>query len=139
MSKILIFKTSVDATMKRLLQELGKENDIDCLIQSNQVQRYRTEYPYINFIDIRQEAFYDIPVEIISAISKKKYEQLYVTFSGIVGHNYGNVMSLVNRVHFEKGCFYNCNGDRMEIPPKNFLKDMVLRIYIRCVEFMLRD
>ena len=135
MNKILAFKTSTDATIKRLFQELGQE-DIDCLIQSSQLNRYQEEYPVINFIDIQQEGFYDLPFEVIGKISSKTYDQIYVTFSGIKGHNYGNVMELVDKVAFKKAFFYNCNGDKIEIPKKNRLKDSICRIYIGWIGFI---
>lgn len=135
MEKILVLKTAADATMKRLFHEL-KNEDIDCLIQSSQIVRYREEYPYINFIDICREGFYDLPAEIIKIISEKSYDQLYVTFSGIKGHNYGNVMELVNNVRFQKAFFYNCNGNKTEIPQQNVVKDMLCRVYIAFVSFV---
>lgn len=130
MSRILIFKTSTDATMKRLICELDKQ-EIDCLIQSSQIDRYKAEYPNIKFIDICQEGFYDLPLEIINRISSKLYDQVYVTFSGIKGHNYGNVMELVSKVDYKSAFFYNCNGDKTEIPRKNLIKDTLCSLYIK--------
>lgn len=135
MEKILVFKTSTDATIKRLFQELGEKN-IDCLIQSSQIGRYRTEYPHINFIDICQEGFYDLPPKVIAGVSERAYDQLYITFSGIKGHNYGNVMKLVNEMNFKSGFFYNCNGDRVEIPKRNIIKDAICRLYIGWIGFI---
>lgn len=135
MSNILVFGTSEKETIDRLIQEL-KNKDIDCLIQSGQIARYREEYPYINFIDICQDGFYNLPSAVIGRISEKNYDQLYVTFSGIKGHNYGNVMELVNKVHFKKAFFYNCNGDRTEIPEQNVIKDRLCRAYIALVSFI---
>ena len=121
--------------MNRLFQELGK-GDIDCLIQSSQIDRYQAQYPDINFIDIYQEGFYDLPSQIVTQISTKSYDQLYVTFSGIKGHNFGNVMELVSMVNFKKAFFYNCNGDRIEIPRKNIIKDTFCRLYIKWIGFI---
>lgn len=135
MEKILVFKTAADATMKRLFHDL-ESSDIDCLIQSSQITRYREEYPYINFIDICQEGFYDLPTDVIRMMTEKNYNQLYVTFSGIKGHNYGNVMELVSKVHFKKAFFYNCNGDKTEIPEQNVIKDKLYRAYIAFVSFV---
>lgn len=135
MEKILVFKTSTDATIKKLLDEMGKK-DIDCLIQSSLVGRYQAEYPAVNFIDIRQEGFYDLPPNVIDMISLKKYDQLYVTFSGIKGHNYGNVMELVDKLDYKNAYFYNCNGDRIEIPRKNIIKDTLCWIYIKWIGFI---
>ncbi len=137
MSGILIFKTSTDGTMKRLFEELGKK-DIDCLIQSSQMQRYQAEYPYINFIDIRKEGFYDLSPEVKERISSKTYDKVYVTFSGIKGHNYGNIMELVSGVNCKSAFFYNCNGDKVEIPKKNFIKDVLCRLYIKWIGVLYR-
>ena len=135
MEKILVFKTATDATMKRLFHDL-ESSDIDCLIQSSQIARYREEYPDINFIDICQEGFYDLPTDVIRMMTEKNYNQLYVTFSGIKGHNYGNVMELVSKVHFKKAFFYSCNGDKTEIPEQNIIKDKLCRAYIAFVGFV---
>lgn len=134
MEKILVFKTSTDATVKRLFVDLGKAH-IDCFIQTSQIDRYKAEYPYINFIDICQEGFYDLPPEVVHLMRKKIYGQVYVTFSGVNGHNYGNVMELVDKVNFKSAFFYNCNGDRVEIPKKNVIKDMLCRLYIKWIGF----
>jgi len=134
LEKILIFKTSTDMTMKRLFHEL-REKDIDCLIQSSQINRYRIEYPYINFIDICQEGFYDLPFGIVDEMRQKIYDQVYITFSGIKGHNYGNVMELVSQMNFKRAFFYNCNGDRTEIPQANKVKDMICRFYITWIGY----
>lgn len=72
--------------------------DIDCLIQTSQVERYKALYPNINFIDIQAEVFYDLASAVMDKVRHIRYEQLYVTLSGIVGHNYGNVMSIVSKI-----------------------------------------
>ena len=135
MKAILIFKTSADATVTRLFQDLGNEN-IDCLLPGSQIERYRSQYPDINFIDICQEGFYDLPVKITDEISSKTYDQLYVTFSGIKGHNYGNAMELVSKVNYRSAFFYNCNGDKTAIPRPNKIKDMLCRAYIEVINFV---
>lgn len=135
MNRILVLKTSTDATMKRLFDDLEREN-IDCLIQSSQIDRYRAEYPDVHFIDICQEGFYDLSTDVISRVSEGIYDQLYVTFSGINGHNYGNVMELVGKVHFRKAFFYNCNGKKTEIPKPDLIKDTLCRVYIRFISFI---
>jgi len=135
MSNILIFRTSADETVERLIGELGEKN-IDCLIQSSQITRYREKYPYIDFIDICQEGFYDLPDKVIKKIAETKYDQLYVTFSGIKGHNYGNVMGLVSKVHYKNAFFYNCNGEMKEIPRQNVIKDLCCRAYIEFVSLL---
>lgn len=137
MNKILVLKTSTDATMKRFFLDL-REEDIDCLIQSSQIDRYRAEYPKVHFIDIRQEGFYDLPADVLSEVFENIYDQLYVTFSGINGHNYGNVMELVAKVHFRQAFFYNCNGDKTEIPKPNLIKDTLCSVYIRFISFIYR-
>ena len=51
MEKILVFKTSADATIQRLFSELedGVNRSIDCLVQHSQVISYKQKYPFINF------------------------------------------------------------------------------------------
>lgn len=134
MGDILVFRTSTDATMKRLFQDLGKEK-IDCLIQSSQINKYKTKYSYINFIDIFQESFYDVPDEVVHMMCQKVYDQVYVTFSGTTGHNYGNVMELLSKMNYKSAFFYNCNGDKFEIHRKHILKDMICRLYIKWIGF----
>ena len=135
MEKILVFRTSTDTTIKKLFQELDGK-DIDCLIQESQVDRYRTEYPYVNFIDICQEGFYDLPAKVINMISRQTYDQVYITFSDKEGYHYGNVLEVLERVNYKSAYFYNCNGDRMEIPGKNVIKDTLCRIYIGFTGFI---
>ncbi len=137
MKKILVFRTSTDTTIKRLFHDLGKEN-IDCLIQSSQWERYKKKYPNINFIDICQEGFYNLPIKIIDMISKKRYDQLYITFSGIRGGNYGNIMEIVEKINFKNAYFYNCNGEKIKIPKKNKIKDLFIRIYIKFISLIYR-
>lgn len=57
----------------------------------------------MNFIHIQAERFYGLLSGIMDKVSQNKYEQLYVTLSGVVGHNYGNVMSIVLKVAYKKG------------------------------------
>lgn len=135
LADILVFRTSADGTMKRLFEELGEKN-IDCLIQTSQLERYKSQYPNINFIDIRQEGFYELPTEVVKQITEKRYGQLYVTFSGVSGHNYGNVMRIVSKIDSSYACFYNCNGERVEIPKKNVWKDFLCRLYIEGIKFV---
>lgn len=132
MEKILVFKTSTDATIKRLFFDLG-ETDIDCLIQSGQIERYKKLYPNIHFIDIFQEGFYDLPSEVMDMILEREYSQVYITFSDIEGFNYGNVLELVEKVNFKNAFFYNCNGDKIEIPKRNIIKDTFWMLYIKWI------
>ena len=135
---ILVFKTSSDATMERLFEQLGSGSNITCLIQSSTLKRYRKRYPHVNFLDIRQEGFYDLPSEVIQTISNEKYDQVYVTFSGISGHNYGNIIQILTLLCYDAAFFYNCNGNRTEIPRENMLRDWFWHIYIRVATFILR-
>lgn len=135
MEKILVFKTSTDKTITKLFHDLG-EKDIDCLIQSSQIERYQKLYPYIHFIDICQEGFYDLTFKVTDRISQEIYDKVYVTFSDIEGYNYGNVLELVEKVNFKSAFFYNCNGDKIEIPRKKVLKDAFCRLYIKLFGFI---
>lgn len=135
MEKILVFRTSTDATIKKLFHELEGKN-IDCLVQHSQVDRYRAEYPHINFIDICQEGFYDLPAGVIHMIACQTYDQVYITFSDRDGYNYGNVLKLLEQINYRNAFFYNCNGDRMKIPKGNMIKDTLCRIYIDFTGFL---
>ena len=135
MEKILVFRTSTDATIKRLFCELEGKN-IDCLVQQSQFDRYRKEYPYIHFIDICQEGFYDLPVRVTDVIFRQASDQVYITFSDREGYGYGNVLKLIQQVNYRRAFFYNSNGDRTEIPGGNRIKDTLCRIYIEFTGFI---
>lgn len=138
--KILVMKTSTDTTVQRLFEELDKiENkELECLIQHSQVERYQKMYPYINFIDIRRERFENLPIYVINKISKKRYDKLFITFSGVHGYNFWNVMELVSGIHFRQAFFYNCNGEKLQIPKKRILKDLLCKAYINWIIFINR-
>ncbi|MDE6946608.1 MAG: hypothetical protein K2P14_05425 [Anaeroplasmataceae bacterium] len=129
---VLVLKTSADATMQKLLNELCNDTNkqIDCLIQSSQVIRYQKEYPDINFIDICKERFENLPSDVTSMVTNKKYDQLYITLSGVNAYNFWNVMELVNKIRYKTAFFYNCNGVKMKIPRKNIIKDTLCKWYI---------
>lgn len=125
--------------MQRLLKKLDNGNkNIECLIQSSQLEKYKKEYPNVKFIDICRERFEDLPAEVIDMISQKKYDQLYITLSGVNGYNFWNVVKLVSTLRFKKAFFYNCNGDRIKIPEKNVIKDTLCRCYIRYIDYVYR-
>lgn len=136
MSNILILKTSTDATMDLLFSELSSNHHIDCLIQTSQLERYRKVYPNIHLIDIRQEDFYEMPKDVIVNLSQKEYEQTYITFTGYVGHNYGDVMRIVDKINSKEIFFYNCRGDKILIPEKNIWKDFICKIYILFIDWI---
>lgn len=139
--KILVLRTSGDATIQNLFQKLYKidpDNRIDCLIQKSQIIRYQETYKYINFIDICGERFENIPSEVVKGISDKKYDELYITLSGVNGYNFWNVMELIKSIGYRRAFFYNCNGERVEIPKKNVVQDIVCRLYIKWVRFIYR-
>lgn len=129
MKRVLIFRTSSDTTMYKLLEEIGDEQ-IDCLIQSSQARRYSEQYPNINFIDIQSEDFYDLSESVLKKIGVVTYDELYITFSGTVGHNYGNVVEILQYTRFKNAYFYNCNGERTTIPTPNKIKDLLCKWFI---------
>lgn len=137
--KILVLKTSSDETMQKLFKELDRveKKRIDCLIQSSQIDRYRQEYPDINFIDIRRERFENLSSEIMDIISAKFYDRLYITLSGVNGYHFWNVIEFVSKVHFRRAFFYNCNGEQMKIPKGNIIKDTLERLYIKWNDFII--
>lgn len=137
MKNILVLKTSSDATINRLFSEL-RECHIDCLIASSEIEKYRNLFPKINFIDIHREGFYDIESELIYEISLKNYDEMYITLSGTVGHNYGNVMELIIQFNCKKNYFYNCNGEKTLIPKYNSIKTFACMCLIKLFEFRYR-
>lgn len=138
--KILVIKASTDTTVQRLFGELDKiENkEMECLIQHSQFDRYQKMYPYINFVDIRKERFENLPICVINKISKKRYDKLFVTLTGVHVYHFWNVMELVNRIHFRQAFFYNCNGEKLQIPKKRILKDLLCKAYINWIIFIDR-
>lgn len=136
--KIVILKTSDDKTMKKLFDELDKHDDkeIDCFIQNSQLEKYRNEYPYVNFIGIGQERFENLMEEVTDKMCKKKYDQLYITLSGISGYNFWNVVSVAKMIRFKEAFFYNCNGERMQIPKKSVVKDTLGKLYIQYINYI---
>ena len=137
MARILVLRTSTDFTIMRLFKELDCD-DVDCLIQSSQLQRYRDMFPNVRFIDIKSEGFYDIPYEIISSISNIVYDQIYIAFSGFVGHNYGNVVELVNQCSYRKLFFYNCDSEKIQAPQYGILEEKLILLYMKIVRMNIR-
>lgn len=133
MEKVLILRTSTDATIRKLIKELREteRNEIYCMVQSSQFQRYEEDYPDIKFIDICGERFEDLPLDVVDSIRSKRYSSLYITLTGEKAYNFWNVIEIVSKVRFKRGFFYNCNGQMTEIPRKNILRDTVCRLYMR--------
>ncbi|WP_026503800.1 hypothetical protein [Butyrivibrio sp. NC3005] len=129
--KILILKTSVDATFDNLIGDLcNKNHRIICLVPSSHYAKYKTKYSYVKLIDIKNEGFYDLPISVMKKLKNQKFDEVYITLSGVVGHNYGNVISILELLKFKKAFFYNSNGDRIEIPKQNLLFDFLCGFYI---------
>ena len=80
-----------------------------------------------------------MPLDVLDMISRKKYNELYITLSGIHGYNFWNVMELVNGLRFRKGFFYDCNGKRLQIPRKNTIRDTLCRLYIKLLGSMYQE
>lgn len=135
LKRIIVLRTSTDDIMCRLFEEI-KDNEIFCMIASSQIDRYREMYPNIKFIDIQRERFYDLPPEVLSNVNRMTFNELYVTLPDIVGYYYENVMAVVDRINWRKAFFYNCNGDRVEIPGK--MRSFIYRVYIRICELIYR-
>lgn len=132
-NKILIIKTSSDKTIKKLLEELvGCE--VTGIIQEGLLQIYQGEYPTVKWIGIRDESFYEIDNELIKELSKNVFDEVYITLSGVVGHNMGSIIGIIENLRFKKAYFYNCNGNRVSIPKPNFLKDLICRVYINLAQ-----
>lgn len=137
MKKILVLKTANDNTMQRWLNKYGlQDNEIYCMIQSSQLERYRERYPTVIFIDIEGEGFYNLPDSVMQQVLSHYYDAVYVTFSGIVGHNYGNIMEIIRQLRFKEAFFYNCNGEERIMPKMNPICELICRLYIKCVEII---
>lgn len=137
MKKVLVLKTSSDNTMQRWFKEYSNQNNqIYCMIQSSQLPRYKKLYPDINYIDIKSEGFYNIADSVMKHVCSQEYDMVYVTLSGIVGHNYGNVMEIVKQLKFKQAFFYNCNGEKIVMPKMNVICEFICRLYIKCVEII---
>lgn len=73
---VLIFKTSTDSTMNMLLEKLNDlDCDINCLIQTSQIERYKVLYFKVNFIDIQAERFDGLLSGVMDKVSQNKYER----------------------------------------------------------------
>ena len=64
------------------------------------------------------------------------YDEVFITFSGREGYSYGNVLELLGQISYKRAFFYNCNGERIEIPKGNMIKDTLCRIYIAFTGFL---
>lgn len=137
---ILVLKTSTDVTIQKLFMEINEKENmvIDCLIQHNQVNKYKKEYPDINFIDICQERFESLPIEVVDVVSEKIYDQMYITLSGKNGYDFWNVISLASKIRFKNAFFYNCNGEKYKIPRENIIKDVLCRLYFKWINFIYK-
>ncbi len=131
---ILVFKTSNGYTLNRLLNELGGERNIKCLVSSSGIKECQAKYPEVVFIDIGRESFYDLSDELVMQLRNDVFDEVYITLSGKHGYNYGNVVQLINEITFAKAFFYNCNGERISIPRKSWIKDLLIRAYISIIE-----
>lgn len=131
--KILVLKSSADYTIEKLFEEI-ENNEIDCMIQTSQINKYKKLYPNINFIDIQNEGFYELSESVMQKVRVKTYDDLFITLTGTAAYNFGNVMQIVAQVHSRKMYFYNCEGEKIEIPPVHFLKDFLYRILICFIE-----
>ncbi|MDE6600753.1 MAG: hypothetical protein K2K90_01040 [Lachnospiraceae bacterium] len=77
-----------------------------------------------------------MPVRVTDVIFRQAYDQVYITLSGREGYGYGNVLKLIQQVNYRRAFFYNSNGDRMEIPDGNRIRDTLCRIYIEFTGFI---
>lgn len=131
LKEIIVFSTSNDSTLIKLLNKLlEEESNVSCLIQSSRKGKYQSLFPTIYFIDIRGEAFYSIDNDALLGISKVHYDELYVTFSGKHACNYGNVLSIVEQCSYKDGYFFNCDGERVEIVRNTRIVDFFIGIFI---------
>lgn len=129
MTKVLVFKTSANETVKRLFEEISGQ-EVHCLIQASQLDIFQKKYPQISFINIEREAFYDIEPAVLDGISDICFDEVYITFSGLEGFNYENVLSILRGLEYKNAFFYNANGDKVLIPKDNIIVEKMIRLYL---------
>lgn len=139
MDNILIFKTASDNVMNRLLNELQKQRSFKyCLIQSSTLNSYYSKYEDIKFIDIKQEGFYNISDDIVKSLSQKKFEKIYIPITGVRANNFGNVIEICNKLHFNELVFFNCDGEKSIVRKKSSFIERLIKVYINVIEFLYR-
>lgn len=125
-----MFRTSTDTTMKKFFIEFDKDNDITCLIQKSQLDRYQHLYPDIKYIDIGRESFYNLDEQFFNQFYDSSFDELYVTCSFNIAYNYGNVIEIADKIKSKRKFFYNCDGNHELMPQYNFIQSFLIKIYI---------
>lgn len=139
MEKVLIFKTASDAIMERLFTELQSlQCEKICLIQTSLKDIYQKKYPYILFIDIEKEGFYEIPKEVLLLVQKMKINKIYIPTTGVRAINFGNIIELCNKLCYKELIFYNSNGEESIVRKKGAFVEWLIKIYIGLIELLYR-
>lgn len=133
--EILVFKTSNDNAMHKLNDKLVDSN-IDCLVQTRDYSRLKSEYPDVTFVDICRSSFYDIPEEIMKEVISKKYDEAYVLLSGKHGYNYGNVIDILERCDYKRAYFFNSEGECIDIPRFSVIHQLFIGLFMRIVNLI---
>lgn len=134
MSNILIFKTASDVILTQIFEEVkNKESKKYCLIQSSIIKKFQKEYNEIEFIDIQQEVFYNIPNNVLEVIQNILFSEIYIPTTGLSAMYYGNIVKIVNNLNYEVLVFYNCKGEKLYLKKKSELKQKLIRLYIYMV------
>ncbi len=129
--KVLVIKASQDAMFNKLLHELIEDKEeIVCLLSASAYKSYKDRVKGVSLVDIKNEGFYDINESLLACLKKKTYKAVYITISGTVAHNFGNIIELLDNLSFEKAYFYNSNGDKIIIPKRNHFFDFICECYI---------
>lgn len=135
-ARIIVLKTASDTVVDRLLDEIKNHRNIDCLIQPSNIERYKTKYPEINYINIQRERFEYLAEGILSEIEKKSYRILYIPHAGVQPYNFGNVILLASHINHKKIIFYSENGEKREIRKKGKMSSFLNRLmitYFKCL------
>lgn len=133
MENILVIKSSVDYIFQNLLDGIVNENkDVYCLIQSSRKAEYEMKYPWIRFIDCKKEGFYDIPNEVLDELGKRSYKKIYIPTTGLVAHNFGNIVEVIKRLDYERLIFFHSETEQQEIFKMSKWKSLFYKI---CIDF----
>lgn len=137
-AKIIVLKTASDTVVDKLLDEIKNQQNIDCLIQPSNIERYKAKYTEINYINIQRERFEYLTEDILSEIEKKNYQILYIPHAGEKPYNFGNVILLASHINHKKIIFYSEDGEKREIRKKGKIASFFYRLMIIYFKWLWR-
>ncbi len=121
--------------MQKLFDRLT-DCSIECLVQTNDFHRLKSEHPEIAFIDICRTSFYGIPERVIKQVISKKYDEAYILLSGNHGYNYGNIIELLKRCDYNKAFFFNSEGKCIDIPRFSVIHQLLIGLFVKIVNLI---